>query len=167
VGAGGVNGRTAGKDASGKLFIAVLAFSAGGVIGSCVGVEGAGGNSSFSVGGGCITDSGHSSIVEQLVSPCPRIRGATPDWGAAPSLVGHAADSWVTPLFKELPTRAHSVSGGFLQDSHPNNLFSQRLIACVIIVKFALYVGATALQDTSATMLASSFLSHMRNYAAS
>src|SRR5207245_11060319 len=115
----------------------------------------------------CITDSGHSSIVEQLVSPCPRIRGATPDWGAAPSLVGHTTDSWVIPLFKELPTRAYSVSGAFLQDSHPNNLFSQRLIACLIIVKFALYVGATALQNTSTTMLANSFLSHLRNHVAS
>ena len=82
--------------------MAILAFSADGVIGCCAGVGGAGGNSSFAVagGGGWMGRSGHSSIVEQLVSPCPRIRGATPDWGATPSLVGHPADSWVTPLFK-------------------------------------------------------------------
>src|SRR3989442_2049216 len=102
VGAGDGGGGTAGGDASGKWVIAVLAFSAGGVIGCCAGVGGAGGNSSFAVagGGGWMVRSGHSSIVEQLVSPCPRIRGATPDWVATPSLVGHPADSWVTPLVK-------------------------------------------------------------------
>jgi|SRR5437868_13498890 len=116
--------------------MAVLGFSAGGVIGCCAGVEGAGGGSSFAVagGGGWMARSGHSSMVEQLVSPCPRIRGATPVWGGTSSPVGRPADSWVIPLFKELTTRVYSVSGGFLQDNHPNNLFNQRLIACVIIV---------------------------------
>src|SRR5438874_4166675 len=80
-------------------------------------------------------------MVEQVISPCPAIRGATPDGGVTPSMDDRDIDSCVAILFRGLPTGAYSVSRVFPQDSHPNSLFSQRLIACVIIVYFALYIG--------------------------